>query len=160
MVYTVSKELREFVENGMKRNPFAVLSRLVYDGIYQEIIDGRLRVSDNIVVSQLAEGLNLSRTPVKIAMEDLLEQSMLERRDGNKLSVKRVTFAECSLLFEARRAIETQSAYLAARRMTDAELKERTAVGVLPGDRQGAGCGALCVLRPRLSQSGGGGFQK
>ena len=51
MVYTVSKELREFVENGMKHNPFAVLSRLVYDGIYREIIDGRLRVSDNIVVS-------------------------------------------------------------------------------------------------------------
>lgn len=56
MVYTVSKELREFVENGMKHNPFAVLSRLVYDGIYREIIDGRLRVSDNIVVSQLAGG--------------------------------------------------------------------------------------------------------
>ena len=49
---------------------------------------------------------------------------MLEKRDGNKLSVKRVTFAECSLLFEARMAIETKSAYLAARRMTDAELKE------------------------------------
>lgn len=101
MVYTASKELREFVENGMKHNPFAVLSRLVYNGIYREIIGGRLRVSDNIVVSRLAEDLNLSRTPVKIAMEDLLEQSMLEKRDGNKLSVKRVTFAECSLLFEA-----------------------------------------------------------
>lgn len=124
MVYTASKELREFVENGMKHNPFAVLSRLVYNGIYREIIGGRLRVSDNIVVSRLAEDLNLSRTPVKIAMEDLLEQSILEKRDGNKLSVKRVTYAECSLLFEARMAIETKSAYLAARRMTDAELKE------------------------------------
>ena len=140
MVYTASKELREFVENGMKHNPFAVLSRLVYNGIYREIIGGRLRVSDNIVVSRLAEDLNLSRTPVKIAMEDLLEQSMLEKRDGNKLSVKRVTFAECSLLFEARMAIETKSAYLAARRMT--------------------GCGTLCALRSCISQPGSCSLEK
>ena len=123
-VYTVSKELREFVENGMKRNPFAVLSRLVYDGVYQEIIEGRLTVKDSIVVSQLAESLNLSRTPVKIAMEELLEQNMLEKREGNKLGVKRVSFAEGSLLFEARMAIETQSAYLAARRVTEEELRQ------------------------------------
>ena len=123
-VYTVSKELREFVENGMKRNPFAVLSRLVYDGVYQEIIEGRLTVKDSIVVSQLAESLNLSRTPVKIAMEELLEQNMLEKREGNKLGVRRVSFAEGSLLFEARMAIETQSAYLAARRVTEEELRQ------------------------------------
>ena len=124
MAYTISEELRSFVEEGMKRNPFAVLSRLIGDGVYREIIEGRLTVNDYINVSHLAEGLGVSRTPINIAMNDLLEQGMLEKRNGNKLSVKRMTMEECSLLYETRISLETEAAYLAARRITEEELRQ------------------------------------
>ena len=124
MVYTVSKELRQFVEEGTQQNPFAVLSRLVYGGVYREVMEGRLTIEDTINISQLAETLNLSRTPVKIAMDDLVCKGVLEKRQGNKLSVKRLTFEECSLLYEARIQIESASAYYAARRVTAEELEE------------------------------------
>lgn len=75
----------------MKNNPFAVLSRLVYEGIYREIIEGRLTIDDSVNMTRFAESLGVSRTPVNIAVNDLIKDGLMEKGKDNRLTVKRVT---------------------------------------------------------------------
>ena len=124
MAYTVSTELRQYVEDGMQNKPFAILSRLVYEGMYREIIEGRLTINDSVNMSRFAEQLGVSRTPVNIAVNDLIREGLMEKGKDNRLSVKKVTAEEVSQLYEARLTIEMECAYLAARRITKAELEQ------------------------------------
>ncbi|MBS6365864.1 MAG: GntR family transcriptional regulator [Clostridiales bacterium] len=123
MAYTVSEKLCQYVKEGMEHNPFAVLSRLVYEGIYREITEGRLTIDDSVNMSKFAEALGISRTPVSIAVNDLIKDGLMEKRKDNRLTVKKITSAEVSQLYEARLTIEVECAYLAARRITDPELE-------------------------------------
>ena len=108
----------------MKNNPFAVLSRLVYEGIYREIIEGRLTIDDSVNMTRFAESLGVSRTPVNIAVNDLIKDGLMEKGKDNRLTVKKVKAGEVSQLYEARLTIEMECAYLAARRITEEELEQ------------------------------------
>lgn len=110
------------IEKEMSENPFAVLSTAIYNGIYKCVLDGFISSSDKLVESKIAKDLDVSRTPVKMALVKLCDDNVLERGDGKEFRVKKITYMECLWLYEARMSIESQTAYYAARRITKAEL--------------------------------------
>lgn len=115
--YEFSNELKEKMLKEKETNPFAVLSKLIYDGLYNEIITGKLLLDDKIIESQIAKNLNVSRTPVKMALNKLVEDGILEKGKGKELRVKKIRYEECLWLYEARLSIESKAAYLAAKRI-------------------------------------------
>lgn len=120
--YEFSNELKEKMLKEKETNPFAVLSKLIYDGLYNEIITGKLLLDDKIIESQIAKNLNVSRTPVKMALNKLVEDGILEKGKGKELRVKKIRYEECLWLYEARLSIESKAAYLAAKRIKKNEL--------------------------------------
>lgn len=119
-----SQVFRDGIKKKLDDNPFSMLGQIVYEGLYNEILEGRLTVKDKIIELQIAKDLDISRTPVKAALNKLVDKGLVERVEGREYRVKRITFQECLWLYEARMVIESEAAYYAARRITDAELAE------------------------------------
>ena len=85
-------------------------------------MQGLLLPGDKIVESKIAQQLDVSRTPVNIALNRALKDGWLERRSKRFLTVRKISPQECFYLYEASKFLEGQAAYLAAKRITKAEL--------------------------------------
>lgn len=122
--FITNDKFKENVEREMSEKPFAILSRVICKQLYQEIISGNLLPEHRIIESKIAQSLNVSRTPVKMALGDMIDDGILVKGTGKTLHVKSVTYEDCLWIYEARMALEPQAASLAARRINTAELKE------------------------------------
>lgn len=122
--YVLSDTFKENVQREMEDNPFAVLSRVIYQQLYQEVIAGHLLPEHKIIESKIAKDLNVSRSPVKVALVDMVEEGIFERGAGKTVHVKPITYEECSWIYEARMTLEPKAAYQAARRIKPAELSQ------------------------------------
>ena len=119
--YVIGEQFRDRVQNELKNNPFAILSKLIYESLYNEIIQGHLLAGDKIIESKMAKELDVSRTPIKMALNRLVEEGLFEK-DGKDLRVSKITYTECLWLYESRIAVEKKAAYLAAIRINNEEL--------------------------------------
>lgn len=122
--YVVSAKFRENVQLEMEKNPFAILSRVIYKQLYQEIIAGHLLPEHKIIESKIAKDLNVSRSPVKMALADMVEEGIFVRGAGKTVHVKPISYEECLWIYEARMTLEPKAAYQAAKRINAAEMKQ------------------------------------
>lgn len=121
--YVLSETFRENVQREMENNPFAILSRVIYHQLYQEIIAGHLLPEHKIIESKIAKDLNVSRSPVKMALADMVEEGIFVRGAGKTVHVKEISYEECLWIYEARMTLEPKAAYQAAKRIKPAELQ-------------------------------------
>ena len=87
--FSMSKNAKDQIQQELDKNPFLVLSKLVYRQIYREIIDGNLLPQHKIIESKIAKELNISRSPVKMALAEMTEKGILEKAKGKELRVKK-----------------------------------------------------------------------
>jgi DNA-binding GntR family transcriptional regulator len=92
-----------------------------YAAIRRSILEGGLRPGERIVEQQLAEMLNVSRTPVREALLKL-ERENLVARIGRGMAVRRYSSDEVRDIYSLRAHLESFAARLAADRITDGEL--------------------------------------
>ena len=92
-----------------------------YAAIRHSILEGILRPGERIVEQQLAEMLNVSRTPVREALL-ILEQENLVARIGRGMAVRRYSSDEVRDIYSLRAHLESYAARLAATRISDGEL--------------------------------------
>lgn len=121
--FSMSENAKDLIQQEIDRNPFLVLSKLVYQQIYREIINGNLLPQHRIVESKIAKELNVSRSPVKMALAEMTEKGILEKVKGKELRVKKISYEECLWIYEARMMLEPEAAYLAAKRIQEKELE-------------------------------------
>ena len=69
------KELSQILE----KNPFVKPSELLYTYIKDEIVGMRILPGEKINMTKIAEEMNLSRTPVRSALEMLVQDGLVER---------------------------------------------------------------------------------
>lgn len=122
--YVISDAFKESVQREMDSNPFAILSRVIYRQLYQEIIAGHLLPEHKIIESKIAKELNVSRSPVKMALADMVEEGIFVRGSGKTVHVKPISYEECLWIYEARMTLEPKAAYQAAKRIKPAELQQ------------------------------------
>lgn len=112
----------------------------VIEQIQNMILDGKLKKGDKLPSERdLAEQLNVSRTSVREALRSLEVIGLIECRQGEGNFVKEKfennLIEPLSIIFllegrnpieilELRKIIEIETAYLAAKRITDEEIKE------------------------------------
>lgn len=112
------------IKDAMKSNPFLPINEIVYQYLRSAIIVMDLAPGTKLKESQIAEELQVSRSPVKAAISRLEKDMLVDRPGGKGPCVSRIRFDDCCALLEARRGIEAYAAYYAAGRITKSELRQ------------------------------------
>ncbi|MDF3414155.1 GntR family transcriptional regulator [Sulfitobacter sp. M57] len=93
-----------------------------YSLILDAIDGGTYRPGDRLVESELAERFNVSRTPIREALQRLETQSLLAR-EGRSLIVASLDHNQTAELYAVRGELEGLAARLAARHATSEEVR-------------------------------------
>jgi len=113
--YTTFEQLK-------KAHPFLPLGELVYMFLYNEIIYLRILPNTKLGESKIADELKISRTPVNYALNRLIDEQLIEKKEGKTTVVSTMGKKESKMLYEARIAIEGYAAFLAVSRITGKQL--------------------------------------
>jgi DNA-binding GntR family transcriptional regulator len=97
------------------------LGEQVYAYIRERIVSGHYRPGQMIVEAELAQVLNVSRTPVSNAVITLKERGLIEERNG-RFAILSLTLDDVIDLYQCRLAFDGLAAQLAAPRVTAAQL--------------------------------------
>jgi len=103
-----------------------------YEMILAAIDTGTFRPGDRLVESDLADRFEVSRTPIREALQRLETQSLLVR-DGRSLIVASLDHNQMAELYAVRAELEALAARLAARHATVEEV--RVLAGLVEEDR-------------------------
>lgn len=98
----------------------------VYRTIRDDILMGRLRPRDHLVEVDLAERLNVSRTPVRESLQRLAADGLIVSH-RRRWVVYEHTLEEIKDIYEVRMALEGYAARLACQRATPAQVEELSA---------------------------------
>ncbi len=94
------------------RDPRGMVAQ-VYEHVRDQIVIGSLSAGSQIVQEQLAEDLGVSRTPVREALNRLMQEDLVEVVPGRGFVVSALLDTEIDDVFEVRRSLETTAAVLA-----------------------------------------------
>lgn len=92
-----------------------------YAVLKQRVLDGTLAPGQRLVETELARDLEVSRTPVREAIQRLIEDSLVERSGNRGVIVVELTTEEIEDLYVTRATLEGLAARLAAQRMSKHE---------------------------------------
>jgi DNA-binding GntR family transcriptional regulator len=99
------------------------LSEDVYWQLRREIVRGELRPNQPLAEIDIAERLNVSRTPVRESMQRLASDGLVISRRRRWL-VYEHSKREIEEIYEVRLALEGYAARLASQRISDSQIKE------------------------------------
>lgn len=97
---------------------------LAYQGVRDAIVKGVLRPGESISEDVLAQALQVSRTPLREALERLQGDALVERAHNGRLFVCGVSAEEATDLFAVRIALEDLAITEASAKMTDEVLEQ------------------------------------
>ena len=95
----------------------------VLDVIRSSIVSGDLVPGSLHSVAELAEGLDVSRTPVREALIELASRGMVRFERNRGVRILQTSIHDLEEIFEIRRMLEVPAARRAAARMTPAEVR-------------------------------------
>ncbi len=98
-----------------REKPFKPLWQVVYEGLKTEIITLKIAPGTRINEKSLAERLGISRSPLKMAIDKLIADTLIEKEPGHSPVVTELDFATYGQIIKARRAVECEAAYIAAK---------------------------------------------
>jgi DNA-binding GntR family transcriptional regulator len=99
-------------------------SDAAYDVLLDRIVDLSLPPGAILNEQSLADELELGRTPVREALARLAVDRFVTILPRRGIIVAPITFEDVLAMFEARETIECGIAYIAATRVTEADLKD------------------------------------
>ena len=104
--------------------PKPKLAEVAYRQMLRAVNTGEMRAGERLTEADLCKRLNMSRTPVREALNRLVADGILVATPRCGVTVREIDLPEIIDLFHVREALETQAARMAAERITDAELEE------------------------------------
>jgi DNA-binding GntR family transcriptional regulator len=99
------------------------LTDQVYDHLRSQILAGEMSAGARIVESQIAQQLNVSRSPVREAIQMLKKEGLLVQ-DTGKITVFQPSIADFKELYELRIAVEPVAVELATKRIQIHQLEQ------------------------------------
>ncbi|MDF0603010.1 GntR family transcriptional regulator [Psychromarinibacter sp. C21-152] len=112
-------------------------------GLRTLILNGQFEANTRLAETALAERLGISRTPLRQAMDRLVEEGLLERAETGRCSVASFTMDDIIDAVELRGVIEGTAARLAAERGVEPALIEECREVLAKLDRATAHAGAI-----------------
>lgn len=78
----------------------------VYEVLKREILDGSYKPGERIQELQVAKRLNVSRSPVREAIKELIGEGLLEYVPNKSITVKKLSITEINEIFDFRNITE------------------------------------------------------
>lgn len=91
----------------------------IINNLYEKILSGVLKPGERLAEVALAEKFRISRGPVREALRHLASMGLLTVTPNVGASVRVITEIEARDLYELRTALESEAAFLAAKRIDD-----------------------------------------
>lgn len=117
----------KLVKSAQKDNPFAKLTDIVYQILESQILSMQLPPGTKLRINSIAEGLDVSATPVREAIEELEEMGLvISSKSGTKYktyAVFDIDDKEVADLFTVRKSIESTAAYICAQRNWEVDIQ-------------------------------------
>lgn len=104
--------------------PLAAIRQRVRDELRDRILTGRLKPGDRLVERELAEGLGVSRVPVREAIRSLESEGFVVVQSPRRVVVRQLDRTDVEELFDVREALEGLAAGLAAQRASPRDLRK------------------------------------
>lgn len=99
------------------------------DRLRQDIIAGRLVPHQRLIEADVADEHDASRGEVRLALNELITEGLVERIPNRGARVRKVSLAEAIEITEVRAAVESLCAGKAAEKVTDAQADELREIG-------------------------------
>ncbi len=112
-----------FKETLMPQEQKEELEDVSYRYIIGMILKNEIRPGEAILETELAERLNISRTPVRQALGRLVAEGLLEKKRKKGCVIPFPTPEDANKIFQARNILETEMAKLAALNATKADIE-------------------------------------
>lgn len=100
------------------------ISDVVYEGLRKTIISGVIPVGERIIEKELAERLNISRTPVREALKRLEMEELVEYLPRTGVIVKRISIEDVIEIYKIRHNLEVLATVTAMDNITRQEIEE------------------------------------
>ncbi len=104
------------------------LSDQVHDLLLRQILEGWRAPGSSLREVDLAEDLDVSRTPIREAISRLRAEGFVEARPNRAATVRLLDGAQVRQIFQVREALETWAVARACTRMDEADLEHLRAV--------------------------------
>ncbi|MBO7743000.1 GntR family transcriptional regulator [Paenibacillus sp. MWE-103] len=111
----------------------------VYEQLLDGILSGRLPVGSQLDEQELSESLGISRTPLREAINRLVQEKLITEIPYKGNFVRRFAPEEVAEIYEVRKTLEVMAIRQAVRRMTDPESEEIAELVRLMDDAQDRG---------------------
>ncbi len=122
---------REKLERYLEKNPFAKLSEVVTQILYDEIVVLDIPPASKLNINQIATDLGISRTPVVEAINRLQAIGFVETRErASGFYVTDMNLRDMIDLYDARTAIECEAAALCAEKATPESIARMDGLAV------------------------------
>lgn len=112
----------EAVKANLNINTNQTLKVSVYQAFKRTIILGEIPAGERINESVFSEELNISRTPIRYALEQLLKEQLVEHVPGLGMIVRGVSIKDAYEIYDIRKALDTLAFTKAMDLMTDEEF--------------------------------------
>ncbi len=93
-----------------------------YESIIEMILSREFAPGDRLIESEIAEAMNLSRTPVRNVMRQLSAEGLLEIRENKGCYIPKLSPEDMYSVFKARAYLEGQASLEAANSHEDADI--------------------------------------
>lgn len=100
------------------------LHEQTYQTLRTAILSGELIAGDRVVETQLADSLQVSRTPIREAIRQLQRERLIVADDHGALRVAQLSVADAGYLYDCRMALEQVSVAAACLHATAAQLEQ------------------------------------
>ena len=98
----------------MKENAFTPLGDLVYNYLFDQIITMEMLPESRLNEAQIAKQLGVSRSPIRAAIERLIDEQLVIKTQGKYPIIAPVTQEDWIEMTHARTVIESKASYYAA----------------------------------------------
>lgn len=105
------------------RKSSLLLGETVYRSLCENLRNGRYRPGDHLREEEVAQQLEVSRTPVREAFNRLLSRGLLKPASGRGLVVRSLDMTEIFELYAVREILEGAAARLAAQHASQPEIE-------------------------------------
>lgn len=96
----------------------------LHEALKKTITLGEVPAGTRVNEKELSDSLNISRTPIRHALEKLEEERLVERIHGRGVIVKGISQEDAKEIFSIRKALDTLATITAAKNMDDEDFQE------------------------------------
>ncbi|EOL43614.1 GntR family transcriptional regulator [Enterococcus caccae] len=117
-------DIAEVIEPNLNFSSTKSLKTTVYMALRKTILSGEIPVGTRINESMISARFNISRTPLRGALQSLRDENLLEYVPDSGMIVKGITIRDAYEIFTIRKSLDRLATITAMYKMSEADFKE------------------------------------